>query len=265
MGLETDGLTRAEASALLAWWVEAGVDVAIQEEPRDWRRKAHVADASPGDTLGRSLEGVNGEAASEAGQTPLVAPQQLPQVPGGAAKDIQTLDAFHAWLAETADLPLFRAGAARALPHGQASAELMLIAGIPATEDAAEGRPIGGEAWVLTVRMLAAIGLTPEQAYVTAITCFSATGTRFAPGEADACRETVLAQIALVAPRRLLLLGDAPAKLLLDKSMAAARGKVHKVAGLPAVATFAPRHLLQNSQHKALAWSDLLLIMGEKS
>lgn len=252
--MEADGLSRAEASALLAWWLEAGVDVAIQEEPRDWRVRAapsgHDAPSGAGEEL-----------------SPQVLPQPLPQA-GGEAQQVSrerptSLEAFHAWLAETADLPLFRAGAARALPHGPTDAELMLIAGIPAAEDVAEGQPIGGEAWALTVRMLSAIGLGPDQAYVAALTCFSSAGTRFAQHETDACRETMLAQIALAAPKRLLLFGDAPAKLLLGQPMANARGKVHKIAGIPAVVTFPPRHLIQNSAHKALAWSDLLLIMGE--
>ncbi len=93
-----------------------------------------------------------------------------------------TLEAFHAHLAESADLPLFRAGAARALPHGPAGAELMLLTGIPTPEDAAEGKPLGGPAAKLAERMLRAVGLAPDQAYVAALTCFSGTGTRFYRG-----------------------------------------------------------------------------------
>lgn len=174
-----------------------------------------------------------------------------------------TLDAYHAWLAETADLPLFRAGAARALPHGLARAEVMLLTGIPSVEDAAEGRPIGGAAWQLTSRMLAAIGFTPEQAYVAALTCFSSGGVRLSEGEVEACRDGILHQLKLAEPRRLLLLGDLPARLLLGSGLLAARGKVHRVAGIPTVATFPPSHLLQRSADKALAWRDLLLLMGE--
>ena len=41
--LEAGDLTRAEALGLLAWWVEAGVDIAVQDEPRDWRKAAAPA------------------------------------------------------------------------------------------------------------------------------------------------------------------------------------------------------------------------------
>lgn len=244
--VETGGLTRAEAASLLAWWVEAGVDVAIQEEGRDWRKAAPRP--AP----------VAAEPVSTAGET--VA--QPPSAPKPASERPQTLDAFHAWLASSADLPLFRAGAARALPHGPAEAEIMLLTGIPQPDDIAEGKPIGGEAWTLAVRMLAAIGIAPDTAYVAALTCFSAGGTRFTPAETEACRDNILAQIGLARPKRLLLLGDAPAKLLLGQSVALARGRLHQIGGVPAVATYAPHHLLKRSEDKKLAWADLLLLMG---
>ena len=244
-GQDANQLTRAEAMSLLAWWVEAGVDMAVQDEPRDWR--ARKAPVPPSDE-------------AESNQQPTgTAPQALPQA---TRQRPATLEAFHAWLAESADLPLFRAGAARALPHGPANAEIMLLTGSPAPEDTAEGKPIGGDAWALTTRMLRAIGLAPDEAYIAALTCFSAGGTRFSDADTEACRDTVLQQIALAAPKRLLLLGDQPSKLLLGRPMASARGKLHRIAGIPAAVTFPPRQLLQNNGHKALAWADLLLIMG---
>lgn len=239
--LEPSDLTRAEAMSLLAWWVEAGVDVAIQDQPRNWRAKAKAV-AAP---------------------NPAVAPPSPePARPSGSGALPATLDAFHGWLAESADLPLFRAGAARALPHGPAGADLMLLTGIPAPEDTAEGKPIGGAAWTLAGRMLRAVGISPEQAYVAALTCFSGMGTRFSAADSEACRDTILAQIALAAPKRLLLLGDQPAKLLLGEPMASARGKLHRIAGIPTAVTFPPRQLLGKNGYKPLAWADLLLITG---
>jgi DNA polymerase len=253
--LDAHDLSRAEAMSLLAWWVEAGVDVAVQEEPRDWRtRPASLPHAQVAES----------ETPAPTETIPAVA--SVPEPPPASRRGSipASLDAFHAWLAESADLPLFRAGAARALPHGPTNAEIMLLGGIPAPEDTAEGRPVGGTAWMLAERMLRAVGIAPEQAYIAALTCFSGTGTRFSAADSEACRETILAQIALAMPKRLLLLGDQPAKLLLGQPMASARGKLHRIAGIPTAVTFPPRHLLQNNAHKALAWADLLLIMGEK-
>lgn len=243
-------LSRAEAASLLAWWLEAGVDTAIGDAPRNWLQKR----ADPGGPVDHQVP--LGSVFSESGEPAEPGPTTVLSRP-------TSLEAFHAWLAETSELPLFRAGAARALPHGPAGAEVMLIGGIPLVEDSAEGRPIGGAAYALAIRMLAAIGVAPEQAYFAALTCFSNEGRQPSRGELEACREGILHHVALVQPRRLLLLGEAPARLLLGQGLADARGRVHHVQGIAAVATFPPRHLLARSAEKALAWRDLLLLMGE--
>src|SRR5947208_13859602 len=38
VGGEVESIGVAEARSALAWWLEAGVDVAVQESPRDWLR-----------------------------------------------------------------------------------------------------------------------------------------------------------------------------------------------------------------------------------
>ena len=49
--------------------------------------------------------------------------------------------------------------------------------------------------------------------------------------------------IRLAKPQRLLLFGDGPCLALLGKRLRA-RGHVHKIEGVRAVATFHPRHLI---------------------
>ncbi len=260
--VDVNGLSRKDAAALLGWWLEAGVDVPVAEEARDWRKVAVRRSVEGPDRAGDVL-------ASQAHPQPLpqAGGEQITPLPlsGGEQKRPRpdSFEAFHEWLAQSSDLPLFRAGAARALPHGPRDAEVMLLTGIPAPEDVAEGKPIGGAAWRLATRMLAAIGIAPDAAYVAASTCFSGTGTRFTPGETEACRDTMLAQIALAAPRRLLLLGDAPARLLIGQPLAQARGRLHRIGGIPAVVTFHPRQLIERPADKALAWRDLLTLMGD--
>ena len=70
--------------------------------------------------------------------------------------------------------------------------------------------------------------------------------------------------VALAKPKRLLLLGDATCRALLGKPLTAARGHVHKIEGVRAVATFHPRFLLDRPSNKALAWRDLLLLMEDE-
>lgn len=236
MGGEHDRLTAAEAASVLGWWIEAGVDVAVQEAPRAWFGAG---------TGAPSME------------TPANAAEPVTVLP-------ESLDAFRSWLGDAPSLPLAKGNARRALPKGVEAAEVMLLADMPAPEDIAEGQPIAGEAWELTERMLAAIGFSAEQAYVGSLTCFHSPGTRLSGDDLEACAAIARRHIALARPKRLLLLGDATSRAMLGKPLTASRGHVHKIEGVRAVATFHPRFLLDRPSNKALAWRDLLLLMEEE-
>ena len=206
---------------------------AISESPRDWL-KPSAAPVAP------TIEAP--------------APSVLPD----------TLEAFHVWLETAPGLPLDQAGARRILPHGPAEAEVMLVSEFPAREDASDGRPIGGTAWQLMVRMLAAIGVGEDAAYSASLACFHLPAAKLDADSLERCAELMRHHIALVKPRRLLLLGDAPARALTGQPLASARGKVHRIEGVRAVATFHPRYLLARPADKALAWRDLLLLTDEE-
>lgn len=237
MGGEHDRLTAAEAASVIGWWIEAGVDVAVQDEPRAWFGAAATvpAEAIP-----------------------------LAQIPAEPLELPASLEAFRSWLGETPSLPLAQGNARRVLPRGIEAAEVMLLADVPTPEDVASGLPISGQAWELTERMMAAIGFDAEQTYVASLSCFHSPGTRLSGKDLDACADIARRHIALAKPKRLLLLGDATCRALLGKPLMAARGHVHKIEGVRAVPTFHPRFLLDRPSNKALAWRDLLLLMEEE-
>lgn len=238
MGGENREISALDAASSLGWWLEAGVDVAIQEEPRNWLAPAPAK-------VAQLLQ-----------PEPASAPPAPPSLP-------DRLDLFRDWLAKTLDLPLATAGARRVLPAGQASPAIMLIAEVPTREEELAGTPIAGAAAELMERMLRSIGLSTEQAYSAPISCFHSPGTRIDAAQLDACAEIARHQLRLVKPKLLLLLGKEPARALLGKPLASARGHVHKVEGVRAVATFHPRYLLSQPSEKALAWRDLLLLTEE--
>jgi len=235
MGGDHDRLTAAEAASVIGWWLEAGVDVAIQEQPRAWL----------------------GAAAAPSPEAHVIEAQATQEIP-------DTLNAFRAWLGDTPSLPLAKGNARRVLPVGLEAAEVMLLCDMPTPEDVTEGQPIAGPAWELTERMLAAIGFGTEQAYFASLTCFHSPGSRLTGEELEACAAIARRHIALAKPKRLLLLGDGPNRALLGKPLTTARGHVHKVEGVRTVATFHPRFLLDRPSNKALAWRDLLLLMEEE-
>ena len=87
-------MSGAAAAELLHWWLEAGVDVAVAEEPRDWLRPA-----------------------------PAAAPISPP--PNVTEPSPETLGQLRDWLASSAQLPLASATARRILPHGPEAAAVM--------------------------------------------------------------------------------------------------------------------------------------------
>lgn len=236
MGGNIDELTHGEAAQMLRWWLDAGVDVAVSEEPRSWLKTATAV-----------------RAAITAPEIAPPSPQQLPS----------DFNAFRAYLETATGLPLDRAGARRVLPHGLVGAKIMLLSDTPAREDAGDGQPIGGEAWLLATKMLAAIGMTADDAYSASLACFHAPGARLDEAELAMCADIARRHVELVKPERLLLLGEGPARALLGDKLSAVRGRIHKIAGVRTVATFHPRWLLQRPGDKALAWRDLLLLMDE--
>ncbi|MBA3527306.1 MAG: uracil-DNA glycosylase [Pseudomonadota bacterium] len=231
MGGDKAAISEAEAASALRWWLESGVDAMAQEQPRNWLEAAPSAPA------------------------PIKAPAPA------EAEYPSSLEAFHTWLSSASDAPLAAKGAKPILPQGADSAEVMLLAEPPGRDEAASGRPIGGEAWELAQRMLAAIGFTPDQAYCANLTCFYSPGAKLSPEQLADCGEAARRHVALAAPKRLILFGDAPARALLGKPLIDARGHVHQVEGVRTVATFHPRFLLTRPSEKARAWSDLLLLM----
>lgn len=240
MGGDLDFIGEAEARSALAWWLDAGVDVAIQEAPRNWLKAAAAA-------------------------PPTKAKAPVVEVPAPREPLPESLEALREWLSSSLQVPMARPGSRRILPHGPPQAQVMLIADAPGAEDLASGQPIGGDAWLLMERMLKAIGLTPEQAYSASLSCVHSPGARLDEAARKACGEIARQHIRLAQPRRLLLLGDGPCVALLGKPLPQARGHVHKVEGVRAVATFHPRHLVNRPLDKSLAWKDLLLLMETES
>jgi DNA polymerase len=232
-------MTLAEARSALAWWLDAGVDVAVQDEPRDWLRPAPRKTAA--------------------------APEEPSLEPNLLQPTQETLGELQQWLASSVSLPLAASAAKRVLPHGPEEAAIMLLSDAPTLEDAAAGQPIGGAAWELAQRMLAAIGLKSEEAYSASLSCFSAPGARMTDAERKACAEIARQHIRLAKPKRLLLFGDGPCMALLGKRLPQARGPAHKVEGVRCVATFHPRNLVNQPSNKSLAWKDLLLLMEDES
>jgi uracil-DNA glycosylase len=233
VGLSDDGASALQS--ILSWWQLAGVDVTVDDTPRQWLRAASASASSP---------------------------VQAPVAPSPAALPA-TLEALAAWLVSAETFP--ELGTIRLAPMGTIAGGLMLLTDMPDQEDLATGTLIAGAAGRLLDGMLGAIGRDRASAYIASL----APG-RPATGKIGEKLEEELGRIArhhiaLARPRAVLMIGDATIRALTGMSLAPARGKIHSVnladGTLPAVATFHPRFLLQHPALKADAWADLRMLM----
>src|SRR4051794_6913034 len=234
----------AAAASALQWWEDAGVDILIDEAPRDWLRPKPKA-----------------EAPAPSSAAPASPPAQADEALPGQ------LDLFQAWLRDSERLPFAAPAAPRVCPSGDPASGLMIVADMPSGEDCAAGTLIAGEAGRLFDRMLAAIGRDRDSVYLAALSCLRSPTGSFTSEAAKQCATLARHQIGLVAPKAVLLLGDATAKALLGLSVAQARGRWHEIAthhgAIKALVTISPKQLLDAPRLKRLAWEDLQMLIEE--
>ena len=229
--------SHAAAASALQWWSDAGVDMLVDEQPRDWLRpktRPAPAEAPP---------------AAEGGELPV------------------QLGLFTAWLSDSADLPYAAPSAPRVCPSGDPASDLMILVDMPSGEDCSAGTLLSGEAGRLFDRMLGAIGRDRSSIYLAALSCLRSPSGAFTAETAKECARLARHHIGLAAPKAVLLFGDSGAKALLGLSAAQARGRWHEIethAGrIRALATLSPRHLLDAPRQKAFAWADLQMLIDE--
>lgn len=218
------------ALSALDWWAEAGVDTLADDSPRNWLAAAPVVT----------------EAVAAA---PVQAKAALPD----------TLAAFRAFLLADASIPGPAKG--RVDASGDAASGIVIVVDMPEAEDRASGNLLSGEVGALFDRMLGAIKLGRDQVYLIPFSPVRATTGRLGDTELAKLTPLLLHHLTLAAPRKLLLLGDAPVQALLRKPAAQARDIVHQVAigdgEVPTVASIHPRLVHLRREHRALAWADL--------
>ncbi|MGH7737689.1 MAG: uracil-DNA glycosylase [Candidatus Tyrphobacter sp.] len=157
--------------------------------------------------------------------------------------------------------------------EGDPCARLMVIGEGPGETEDKLGRPFVGRAGGLLDRMLAAIDVPREDAYICNIvkcrpTLQTPTGLRNRapdPPEIANCRPFLEEQIALVRPRVILALGAPCAKSFLGATfqITKMRGRWYEGPhGIPMMVTFHPAYVLRQTGGeigavKRLVWNDL--------
>ena len=156
--------------------------------------------------------------------------------------------------------------------RGNPEAELMFIGEAPGRDEDEQGLPFVGRAGKLLDKMIAAMGLTPDDVYVTNIIKSRPPENREPRAdEIEACLPYLERQIELIQPRIICTLGRPATNGLLgmNKAMGELRGRWFSYKGVPVLPTYHPAYLLRSPTQKRIAWQDLkrivLALRGVKS
>lgn len=276
---------KAELIALLDFHVEAGVDLALDENPHD-----HFAEVEAPPEVRADLRMPPREAAIEAPRRGLDPPppernppEPAPRTFGNAAsaRPEEAAGDARARAAQTGSLEelesLLRGFEGCGLrftaknlvfADGNPRARVMLVGEAPGAEEDRVGKPFMGRSGHLLDRMLAAIGLDRSSVYIANIVPWRPPGNRNpTPQEVTICRPFIERQILLANPEILVCLG-APATQALTGTkdgILRARGRLFPYAlgggrEIKALATLHPAYLLRQPVQKRLAWRDFRML-----
>ena len=252
---------------LLAFYLEAGVDCALTDEPVNRLTDPDVAPApakaEPREAPpSRSMMQAPAVVASPRAET--AAPEAAIQSAREAARTAPSLEALRALL-ETFDGCALKSTATRLVfADGNPQARIMFVGEAPGREEDIEGLPFVGRSGKLLDRMIAAIGLDRTSAYIANVIPWRPPGNRTpTPQETQICLPFIQRQIELVNPDVLVTLGNPSTQTLLStrEGIMKTRGRWSDydtgTRTIRALATFHPAYLLRSPSYKRMAWLDL--------
>jgi uracil-DNA glycosylase family 4 len=275
--------TRA-ARELLAFYIEAGVDVAVGEAPIDQFaegvRTRNVSPdpgerGAPAADRGSSIparELRSARPARPADPAPRAAPAPAPpeaavMAARDAARSAASLEELRAILARFEGCALRSTAKQLVFADGNPQARVMFVGEAPGREEDLEGLPFVGRSGKLLDRMMAAIGIDRGSAYIANIIPWRPPGNRTpTPQESAICLPFIRRQIELADPDILVCLGGPAAQALLGSSEGILRTRGRWFAyhtgsrEIRAIATLHPAYLLRQPLQKRLAWRDFLAI-----
>lgn len=150
--------------------------------------------------------------------------------------------------------------------EGNPNAQLMFIGEGPGQEEDRQGRPFVGRSGELLTRMIHAIGMERSEVYICNIVkCRPPQNRNPEPDEAEACLGYLRAQVALVRPKVIVLLGKIACRYTLREEIFVTRdhGRWFERKGTWFMPTFHPSALLRDPTKKRDAWDDFQKIRAK--
>ena len=270
---------------ILKWYLDAGVDEAVGEEPinrYDLAVKAEAERARQAEDLLKASREERADAPAPSRERAPDKPAQLgpaPVRPSGEVSDDQvksavelasqakTVDDLRAALEGFEGCPLKKTAMNLVFGDGNPEAKIVFIGEAPGADEDRQGVPFVGASGQLLDKMLASIDLDRSKVFISNTVYWRPPGNRTPhSGEIAVCLPFVERLIELIDPAVLITVGG-PA----THSLLAQQGSVSKLVGrwftfetprmshpIAATAIYHPAYLLRSPAMKRQAWLNLL-------
>jgi DNA polymerase len=148
--------------------------------------------------------------------------------------------------------------------EGPASAEVMFIGEGPGFHENEQGRPFVGAAGRFLEELLASIGLTREQVFITNVVKCRPPGNRDPlPDEIETCSKYLERQIRAINPKVVVTLGrHSMARYFPNARISEVHGRARKVAGRTVVAMYHPAAALHQPALRRIVEEDFARLPG---
>jgi DNA polymerase len=269
-------LDHAQLAAILRWYVDMGVDIAIEEEAQN--RFLEVAKPAPGPVAApqeaprqpRAPQtfSANANSGRSVDAAAALSVEAAVQVARESAARATTLDELRAEFTAFEGCILKRSATNFVFADGDPKSRIMFIGDAPGDEDDRQGLPFTGPPGRLLERMLRSIKLDRNKVWLTNLLPWRVPGKRRAtPQEIAVCLPFITRQIELIQPAILVCMGDDAAQTLmgLKGSVIHNRGVWQELTPgdqgfFRAIAILAPSYVLRASASKRMVWRDLIEI-----
>jgi DNA polymerase len=264
------------ARELLAFYLEAGADALLGEEPVD--RFGSEQAAAPPATAPVEPPAPRPAIAPRSRVSPerpaAAPPQAAPASPDVAIMDARaqaraatSLDELRRILDGFEGCELKRHAKQLVFADGNPQARVMLVGEAPGRDEDQEGLPFVGKSGKLLDLMLKAIGLDRTTVYIANVIPWRPPGNRTpTPQETQICLPFIQRQIELVDPEVLVCLGNPSSQAVLGLTDGIMRSRGRWMTyntgrrEVRAIATLHPAYLLRQPLQKRLVWRDFLAI-----
>ena len=255
---------------LLKWYVDSGIDVALENRPVNRLDLSTQSLSTKFDTT------KSNKPPSQRKVQTTISSENILMSQDDTLKNAQinsaqanTLDDLRLAMENFNGCPLRETAKNLVFGSGNPNSKLMLVGEAPGAEEDRQGVPFVGKAGQLLDKMLASINMSREDVYITNLLPWRPPGNRTpTAAEIDALIPFAERHVELIAPKVLVFVGGTAAKAFLksDQGIMKLRGKWldysmgYKKRPIHARAILHPAYLLRQPAQKRETWCDLIEI-----